>query len=131
MSNSTIPIDIFFAEFSGRSYAYGLSPDATRETIESSFRFGTPSDDGQLGDSWATSDSDVGWRIVRRSLPVLHLDVEFVGEVGVTNHVSWQCPKCEAWSSEDVEHDETAPLLVHCGSRHNDDDGGIWVTLNW
>ncbi|TWU05784.1 hypothetical protein [Stieleria varia] len=130
MSHSTIQTDIFFAEFDGRPYAYGLSSDETRATAESSFRFGDPSDDYALGNSWAVSPDDSGWRIVRRTFPVTHLAVEFVGEIGVTNHVSWQCPECGAWSSEDVEHDAVGPLLVHCGSRHHADDG-IWVILNW
>lgn len=80
-----------------------------RDTIESSYRFGASPDNGGLGESWVNSDGGTGWRIVRR-FPVIHLDVEFVGEVGVTNHVSWQCPECEVWSPEDVEHDETG----HC-----------------
>lgn len=130
MSNSTTRTDIFFAEFDGQTYAFGLSADATREAIESSCRFGPPSGDGQLGDSWAITDSDAGWRVIRRSLPVIRLDVKFVGKAGDTNHVSWQCPRCEAWSFEDVEHDATGPLLVHCGSRHHDDDG-VWVILTW
>ena len=53
MSNPIVQTDVFFAEFDGRSYAYGLTSDETRATVESSFRFGEPSDDGALGNSWA------------------------------------------------------------------------------
>ena len=70
MSNPIVQTDVFFAEFDGRSYAYGLTSDETRATVESSFRFGEPSDDGALGNSWATADDDVGWRIVRRTFSV-------------------------------------------------------------
>lgn len=130
MSNPTINTEIFFAEFDGRRYAYGLSADDVRETVESSFRFGDPSEDGALGATWATSNAEPGWRIGKDNQPVLHLTVEFAGEIGVTNHVSWQCPACGSWCSEDVEHDATGPLLVRCSSRNHVGDG-LWLMINW
>ncbi len=130
MSNSTINTDIFFAEFDGRRYAYGLSADAVRNTIESSHRFGDPAEDGTLSATWAASDNEIGWRIAKCNYPVTHLNVEFVGELGVTNHVSWQCPECGSWCSEDVEHDAIGPILVCCSSRHHVDDG-LWLMINW
>ncbi len=130
MSNLTINTDIFFAEFDGRRYAYGLSADDVRDTTESSFRFGTSAEDGALGATWVNSEVESGWRICKENHAVVHLVVEYVGEIGVANHVSWQCPECGQWCSEDVEHDAVGPVLACCSSRHHVDDG-LWLIINW
>ena len=54
------------------------------------------------------------------------------GENGATCHVSWQCPSCDEWFSEDVEYGERPPLLASCGrTKHHVDSAKTHVVLFW
>jgi hypothetical protein len=54
------------------------------------------------------------------------------GDKGATCHVSWQCPECAEWYSDDIDFGQTPPLMTTCGrTRHHANEAQTTVILFW
>ncbi|WP_339910883.1 hypothetical protein [Symmachiella dynata] len=136
MTLNLTPIDIYFGVFDGQEYSFRLTEAEARAAVESSFRFREPDwsdpDNMYLGNHWAVDDDDRGWKIVKRSIPVLKYQGQFRGAQNEACHVSWQCPACDCWHDEDVEFDAEGPILGRCSwTRKHADGQAIWFLVFW
>lgn len=96
---------IYFAQWDNKDFAWGLSAESTRKTVEGSFRFGDPRiEELALGNSWAQAEGESGWRIVSREMIVSEVSADILGSLGLDRtHLSWQCPVCGMRWTEDLE----------------------------
>lgn len=115
---------LYVGQWNGREYAFSLDAAHAKSLTESCFAFGDPAvDEYALGNAWAASDDDPGWRIVTRPASLLEVGVSFQhDEEAGPSHVHWQCPYCLKWRSDDWLPDDRLPVLLGCGcqeaSRH-------------
>ena len=117
MSDSQV-IDIYEACLGGKIYAWALTFVDAKATVESSARFGDPSEDEYaLCDHWAEPGSDDGWAIQKRLVNVRRVQGEKTGVQNEGGHIVWQCPQCNRWSDQDWLAGDTSPYLVACSRR--------------
>lgn len=111
----THKIRLFVGKFASREVTYDLTEEGVRRSIENSYLFGESSSDEPyvLGNHWAQSPEDAGWRIEVRESDVPEVIGEIAGQPGETQHVIWTCPRCNrSWSEDYVSHDDIVILLV-------------------
>ncbi len=141
-NQNRVLIDVYFGVFDGEEYSYGLTEADACAAVESSFRFGEPDptdpDDMSLGNTWATESGERGWRIVKRTIPMVRIHAAFSGTPDEPCHASWQCPVCDRWIDEDIEFDAKGPILGYCGWSPEGKDPpyrieahDIWFFVTW
>ena len=110
-------VTMYIGMWCDKELAYSLHEGHVKSLVESHYAFGDPSEDEYaLGNNWATTGSEIGWRIVARTVSMLEIDVtlDLSGEVSLP-HVHWQCPYCRKRYSDAWLPDDTLPVLLGCG----------------
>ncbi|PQO42334.1 hypothetical protein [Blastopirellula marina] len=106
---------IFFGEYDGKRGVFALTPEAAIEALKKSFRFGDPAEcEYALGNTWAQTEDEVGWRIREEVLDVYDIVVE-LSLTGGRGHVLWTCPFCKRSLSDDCYEGASFPMLFRCG----------------
>ena len=115
---TTTEVSVFEGRWGQRTYVYCLNEADVKGKIVSHFAFGDPEEDEYaIGNVWANSDNDEGWRVVECPLAALEIGGQKNGNTdkNETAHVNWQCPNCNQMFSEEFFEGDVAPLLVKCG----------------
>ena len=112
-------VTVYMGMWCDKELVCSLYKDQVKSLVESHYAFGDPSEDEYaLGNNWATTGSEKGWRIVARTVSMLEIDVtlDLAGEVSLP-HVNWQCPYCRKWYSDEWLTDDKFPVLLGCGCQ--------------
>ena len=110
-------VTMYVGMWCDKELAYSLYEGQVKSLVESHYNFGDPSEDEYaLGNNWASTGNEKGWRIVSRTVSMLEINVtlDLAGEVSLP-HVHWQCPYCRKRYSDAWLPDDTLPVLLGCG----------------
>lgn len=114
---TTKAITIFVGQWDGRDFVFSLSEEKAKSLVETCAAFGDPLEAKYiLGNSWASSGQDVGWRITERTLtiPVVSVAINQPSSDGIA-HLVWSCPFCGRFYSDDWLPGDELPVLLSCG----------------
>lgn len=115
MTSSSKTINVFVGECNGKDYVFALTEESAKALVESHFAFGNATEsEYAVGNVWAETKSDVGWRIRRDEVEAYPITVELLIADGEGN-LSWICPFCETAYSDDWSKQDSMPILLRCG----------------
>ena len=120
---TTTELNVFEGRWGNKTYVFALSEAIAREKVMTHFAFGDPDeDDYAIGNVWAKSNDNDGWRITERLVVAGKVDGRKRGgkTKNETSHINWECPVCNQQFSEDRRENEESPLLVKCGCKNEE-----------